>query len=87
MKYLLEPLAYQGRVGCENQNCRREMKVVAGRIVSSKCVGWHCYYCDKPCSSQGHACPLKGESNESMAETTSRTASDSSTDASGTAKS
>ncbi len=47
---VIGPLAYRGKDGCESAVCAR---MGAG---SGPCYGWHCSYCDEPCSSQGHPC-------------------------------
>lgn len=46
------PLAYQGKEGCESMVCR----VMPQDDGTYLCMGWHCAYCDEPCSSQGHGC-------------------------------
>ena len=50
---ILGPLAYQGKAGCVDMTCTRYF---TGRNEITGCIGWHCSYCDKPCSSQGHRC-------------------------------
>lgn len=55
---IIGPLCYQGKVGCEHPMCRH---LVVGweygkPIFDSRCHGYHCSYCDEPCSSQGHRC-------------------------------
>lgn len=53
------PLAYRGKKGCDAALCTREM---VGRgedgapVWAESCYGWHCSYCDEPCSYQGHGC-------------------------------
>lgn len=47
------PLAYQGKEGCESVLC-----TVVKTDEGWRCVGWHCAYCDKPCSYQGHGCDV-----------------------------
>lgn len=47
---LIGPLAYRGKVGCRDPRC-----TTLGQDRDS-CYGWHCSYCDAPCSSQGHRC-------------------------------
>lgn len=49
---IIGPLAYAGKPDCQSARCRREPNVEGGW----RCVGWHCSYCDQPCSSQGHRC-------------------------------
>jgi hypothetical protein len=46
---IIAPLAYGGKPDCQDVRCRR----VPGE---PGCMGWHCSYCDEPCSSQGHGC-------------------------------
>lgn len=41
-------LAYQGREGCTDVRCRRDMR------IPDVCAGWHCGNCDQPSSQQGH---------------------------------
>jgi hypothetical protein len=48
---ILGPLAYQGKPGCKDPRCTRDSR------RTDTCIGWHCSYCDEPCSSQGHHCP------------------------------
>jgi hypothetical protein len=48
---LVGPVAYQGKPGCKNSRCTRGY-----RPGYDGCMGWHCSYCDEPCSSQGHKC-------------------------------
>lgn len=56
---IIGPLCYMGKVGCENPICRH---VIVGHtpsgeaIFDAACRGYHCSYCDEPCSSQGHRC-------------------------------
>jgi hypothetical protein len=47
---LIGPLTYRGKVGCQNVTCTRHTD------VKDRCYGWHCSYCDAPCSYQGHRC-------------------------------
>lgn len=42
------PLAYLSKLDCASVLCRR--------TSTNLCAGWHCSYCDAPCSSQGHKC-------------------------------
>jgi hypothetical protein len=49
---IIGPLAYRGKEGCRNVTCTR-MDVTDS---TSACYGWHCAYCDEPCSSMGHGC-------------------------------
>lgn len=46
------PLAYQGKEGCQSMRCT----VMPDGEGGWYCVGYHCSYCDEPCSSQGHGC-------------------------------
>ena len=46
------PLAYRGKVGCMSVTCPRLR--TAGPDIA--CYGWHCAYCDAPCSYQGCGC-------------------------------
>jgi len=51
------PLAYRGKVGCQSVECtRRDIRAYLDGTEES-CFGWHCAYCDEPCSSHGHQCP------------------------------
>lgn len=50
-----EQLAYGGKEGCTDVRCTR---------YNDECVGWHCPYCDEPCSSQGHDCPERQEAKQ-----------------------
>ena len=51
---IIGPLAYRGKKDCDSVRCTR-MWSPEGRM-SADCFGWHCSYCDEPCSSQGHNC-------------------------------
>lgn len=54
---LLGPVAYAGKEGCEDVRCRRMVeRHDDGTFTVGPCMGWHCSYCDQPCSSQGHRC-------------------------------
>ena len=48
----LRQLAYQGKEGCRDVRCTR-----IGIGPASRCVGWHCPYCDEAVSMMGHDCP------------------------------
>jgi hypothetical protein len=48
------PLAYRGKPDCDNVTCTR--LIGTDGKWSKDCMGWHCAYCDAPCSSQGHRC-------------------------------
>lgn len=48
---LIGPLTYRGKEGCRSITCTRH------QAVADRCYGWHCVYCDEPCSYQGHKCP------------------------------
>lgn len=38
--------------------CRQEFQEIYGRIVPTRCRGWHCNRCGKPTNCQGgHDCP------------------------------
>lgn len=50
---LVGPLTYRGKVGCTHPMCTRRW--IDGEM-SADCMGWHCVYCDAPCSYQGHHC-------------------------------
>lgn len=52
---VIGPLAYWGKVGCVNVTCTH-MVTPEGIDFTQACMGWHCSYCDAPCSSQGHRC-------------------------------
>ena len=50
------PLAYRGKEGCTDVRC---LRMFTGEAFDmERCVGWHCSYCDKPCSYQGHGCEV-----------------------------
>lgn len=55
---IIGPLAYQGKEGCEDARCTRRgiTRNDDGSFDIGECIGWHCSYCDEPCSSQGHRC-------------------------------
>lgn len=55
---IIGPLAYQGKEGCEDACCTRRghFQREDGTWYMGECIGWHCSYCDEPCSSQGHRC-------------------------------
>lgn len=54
---IIAPLAYQGKVGCEDPRCTRMIhRNEDGTFTMGACMGWHCEYCDEPCGSQGHSC-------------------------------
>lgn len=46
---LIGPVTYQGKQGCTDVRCRQSPNY-------DFCMGWHCVYCDAPCSYQGHRC-------------------------------
>lgn len=50
---IIGPIAYQGKKDCTDPRCR-------GRVENGKrvpgCMGYHCAYCDAPCSMMGHKC-------------------------------
>lgn len=50
---VIGPLAYRGKKDCRNATCTRMFHDGGS---SKDCIGWHCSYCDAPCSSQGHRC-------------------------------
>ena len=50
---IVGPLAYRGKKRCQSATCTRSFE---NGVMSEDCLGWHCYYCDAPCSSQGHKC-------------------------------
>lgn len=49
---IIGPLCYRGKEGCTSGRCTRSYSPEA-----TGCFGYHCSYCDEPCSSQGHHCP------------------------------
>jgi hypothetical protein len=53
---IVGPLTYGGKKGCTNGMCRREF--YPDGTASPDCLGWHCSYCDAPCSYQGHNCDV-----------------------------
>jgi hypothetical protein len=50
---IIGPLAYRGKKGCMSVTCTRSFR---DGEMNEDCFGWHCSYCDEPCSSQGHRC-------------------------------
>lgn len=50
---LLGPVAYRGKKGCLSVTCTR--RHIDGKM-DEDCFGWHCSYCDAPCSMMGHRC-------------------------------
>lgn len=56
---IIAPLCYQGKEGCEDVRCTRAgfTWLDDGSVELGACIGYHCSYCDEPCSSQGHRCP------------------------------
>lgn len=51
------PLAYRGKEDCNSVLCTRPTTWTAnGVLFDPACYGWHCSYCDEPCSYQGHRC-------------------------------
>jgi hypothetical protein len=56
------PLAYRGKEECESPLCTQNPNVAG-------CYGWHCSYCDEPCSYQGHRCDVA----ETLLDSTERT--------------
>lgn len=52
---MIGPLAYRGKPDCEDVRCTRMISPEPPHITPG-CMGWHCSYCDQPCSSQGHRC-------------------------------
>jgi len=57
---IIGPLCYQGKKGCTSVTCTRmhERQPDGSYKMSADCRGWHCSYCDAPCSSQGHRCDV-----------------------------
>jgi len=54
---IVGPLAYQGKEGCTDIRCtRRDARAFMDGTDDGPCYGWHCAYCDAPCSSMGHNC-------------------------------
>lgn len=53
------PLAYRGKENCESVLCTRRTWTEDGKLRwDTTCFGWHCSYCDEPCSYQGHGCDV-----------------------------
>lgn len=52
---IIGPVAYQGKPDCMDPRCTR-MIYREEPHVRPGCIGYHCAYCDEPCSSQGHRC-------------------------------
>lgn len=50
---IIGPLAYRGKKNCQSVTCTRFYE---DGEMTKDCFGWHCSYCDEPCSSQGHNC-------------------------------
>ena len=48
------PLAYRGKGGCTSMLCTQMLDDTG----TYHCYGWHCSYCDEPCSYQGHRCDV-----------------------------
>jgi len=65
---LVGPLAYQGKADCQSVICTNMFNKDGTRT----CRGWHCFYCDEPCSYQGHSCDaansILGESHQALKE-------------------
>lgn len=57
---IIGPLCYQGKKDCDSSRCTRMFtRDENGKVVGSPdCMGYHCSYCDAPCSSQGHRCDV-----------------------------
>lgn len=57
---IIGPLAYQGKEDCTSPVCtRRTWRDEDGKLQwDPNCIGYHCPYCDEPCSSQGHKCEV-----------------------------
>ena len=54
---IVGPLAYRGKPDCQHPLCTRMiLHNDDGTYAMGECMGWHCSYCDEPCSSQGHRC-------------------------------
>lgn len=51
---VIAPLCYQGKAGCQSALCTH---MFVDGVMAESCIGYHCSYCDEPCSSQGHRCP------------------------------
>lgn len=51
---IIGPLTYRGKKDCDSVICTR--RFIDGKMEPD-CWGWHCVYCDEPCSYQGHKCP------------------------------
>lgn len=49
---LIGPVSYEGKDGCQDPRCR----VMSDGEGGWRCIGYHCCYCDEPCSYQGHGC-------------------------------
>ena len=52
---IIGPLCYQGKPDCRDVRCTRMVYKDAPHVRPG-CMGFHCAYCDEPCSSQGHRC-------------------------------
>ena len=52
---VLGPIAYMGKKGCTDMRCRRYFGPDG---MSDDCIGYHCSYCDAPCSMMGHRCDV-----------------------------
>jgi hypothetical protein len=50
---IIGPVTYRGKKNCDSAICTRQW--LDGEM-SEDCMGWHCVYCDAPCSYQGHSC-------------------------------
>lgn len=55
---LIGPLTYRGKENCDSAICTRRVRGREnGKLIwDTTCMGWHCSYCDEPCSYQGHPC-------------------------------
>ena len=73
---LLAPLCYQGKPDCMDARCR-QMIYHDEPHVRPGCMGYHCSYCDEPCSMMGHKCSaseaILGEARRLAADTTEGT--------------
>lgn len=52
---IIGPIAYQGKADCDNPRCTH--RFIDG-VMQPGCIGYHCVYCDAPCSMMGHRCDV-----------------------------
>lgn len=51
---MIGPICYQGKKGCRDVRCRHFFDEDGN--MSEDCSGYHCSYCDEPCSMMGCGC-------------------------------